>query len=359
MRYFLSSIVTFIFLISCGYEESSVESVTNIDSLALVVQEWKEWAESSDDGLWEGDSSHRIESEQLYTFGGENDVSPPFFYPEAFAVKGDTIFVSDGSTQKLVAFNLSGEILWATAGIGEGPGYFTGVSQLTVLSDKLAVINLRSARIDLFNFSGDWLQSITALNIYDVQNVNDSLFLAVKQTSEEGCILLLNSDGEMVSSFGAWEEHMDGWSANRDLHCAVFNGEFLVLTSYYSDRIEIYDILEQNRILEFSRSLPIDIPKPAVENGLVNFNTVILDVFIGPEGMINTLLRPFSSEKTLDLQNGIADFCVIDRFNFDGEYLDSYVIPTKASLATYENGNLFVANEEESIISVYKISVGN
>ena len=152
---------------------------------------------------------------------------------------------------------------------------------------------------------------------------------------------------------------MDGWGANRDLHCLVYNSELLVLTSYYADRIEIYDIEEESRILEFNRRLPVDIPEPSEENGFVNFNTVILDVFIGPEGMINTLLRPFSTEKTLDLQSGITDFCVIDRFNFEGEYLDSYVVPTKASLATYNNGNLFIANEEESEILVYKISVGN
>ena len=138
MFYFVSFLLVFFLFVSCSFVDRNVELVSTVDSLATTMQEWKEWAESSDEGLWEGDNSHSIVLEHLYTFGGEDDVNTYFFYPEAFAVKGDTVFVSDGSTQKLVCFNLSGELLWSTEGAGEGPGHFSGVSQIAVSDDEIA-----------------------------------------------------------------------------------------------------------------------------------------------------------------------------------------------------------------------------
>jgi len=288
----------------------------------------------------------------------DEDINPPFFFPEAFAVQGDTFFVSDGGTQKLVAFNSDGQTLWSTDGPGEGPGLFSGVSQLDVLGDRISVINLRSARIDFFSTAGGWLNSVPVLNAYDVQMLNDSLIVAVKQTSQEGCAMLLSTSGDTLSIFGQWEEHAEGFSSNRDLHCAVSDSNTLVITSYYSDIIDTYNMNTQTRLNSFCRILPVEIEKPDYHLGRMALNTIILDVFIGPEGMINTLLRPFSLEKSLDLQTGIANCSVVDRFDFQGRYLDSYVLPVFASLVRYENGLLYVCSEQDCTISTYDISVG-
>jgi hypothetical protein len=360
MFYFFVFILIASLSFSCNAEQKTMEIIDSTDSLSIVMNEWKDWAESSADGLWENDSSHMVTLDLLHVYGGPEEVDPPFFYPEAFTVQGDTFFVSDGGAQKLVVFNSQGEILWSTEGPGEGPGLFSGVSQLDVVGDIISVSNLGNSRIDLFSTSGEWLKSIRILSAYDIQFLNDSLMVVVKQTSPEGCVMLLSCDGDTLTSFGRWEEHLGGWGSNRDLHCAVLNSKLLVLTSYYSARIEIYDIAAESLLVDFSRTLPVEIPKPENDNGIVTFNTVILDVFIGPEGMINVLLRPFSPKKTLDLQNeGIADYSVVDRFNILGQYLDSYVIPAPASIATYNDGKLFVGSENECAIFTYKISTGD
>jgi hypothetical protein len=150
MFYFFVFILIASLSFSCNAEQNTMEIIDSTDSLSIVMNEWKDWAESSADGLWENDSSHMVTLDLLHVYGGPEEVDPPFFYPEAFTVQGDTFFVSDGGAQKLVVFNSQGEILWSTEGPGEGPGLFSGVSQLDVVGDIISVSNLGNSRIDLF-----------------------------------------------------------------------------------------------------------------------------------------------------------------------------------------------------------------
>jgi len=51
--YFVSFLLVFFLFVSCSFVDRNVELVSTVDSLA-------KWAESSDEGLWEGDNSHSI-----------------------------------------------------------------------------------------------------------------------------------------------------------------------------------------------------------------------------------------------------------------------------------------------------------
>lgn len=70
--------------------------------------------------------------------------------------------------------------------------------------------------------------------------------------------------------------------------------------------------------------------------------------------MINIPLRPISLERTSETDNGNwADVTVIDRFDYDGNYLDCYVIPTICDQMIYYDGELFVSNWIECSIYRY------
>ncbi|NOQ23408.1 MAG: hypothetical protein GQ565_12285 [Candidatus Aegiribacteria sp.] len=352
-------ILIVIILCSCAEpHENNKDSIVS-DSLSIILREWKEWSERTDEGLWEDDSEHKVTLEMLQVYGGSEAIDPPFYYIESFAVKGDTIFVSDRSTERLVAFDLDNQVLWTTEGFGEGPGHFSGISQLDVYNDVIAVANMGNGRVDIFSTDGKWSQSIQVISPYDLEILNDSVLIVVKQTSPEGCVMLLNMNGDTLSTFGAWEDHLEGFSANRDLHCTMVDSEHLVINSYYTNRMEIYSLYTNCMISSFNRTLPVEIPEPQSENGMISLNTFLLDIFIGPEGMINVLLRPFTPDKSIDtMTEDIVNLSIVDRFNHQGQYLDSYVIPVSTSQVIYSNGILYAGSALECAIYSFNVMIG-
>ncbi|PIE52498.1 hypothetical protein CSA37_06845 [Candidatus Fermentibacteria bacterium] len=357
VKLFFASLCLLI-LISCGSGSPSVEDTSAPDSISLVIEEWKNWAESSDDGLWEGDSSHSLTISLLKSYGGPDDIDPPFYYPEGLAVAGDTVFITDNNTQKLVAIDESGEVLWETEGLGEGPGHFTAISQVNVNDHFIAVTDLGNARVDFFNRAGEWLQSVPALSAYDVHFLDDSLAVVAKYTTSE-CFLVVSVTGDTLSTFGSWADHLEGWPSNRDLHIDL-KDSLLIVTSYYSDRIEIYDLQKDSMTAAFARDLPFEFSGPENDGGMISLTPVILDVYTGPEGMINVLYRPFNEDKCVEFAiENLADISVIDRYNYDGEYLDSYIIPKNVTQATYDNGKLYAINDIESMLDIYSIECNN
>lgn len=341
--------------ISCMSEESPSHSI-EADSIKKELGEWKAWAESSDNGLWEGNASHSLSLELLNVYGGEENTIPAFFSVESFDVSGDTIFISDKQAQQLVAINFQGCVLWKSGGLGEGPGFFSGIAQLDVNSEYIAVANAGNARVDLFSRSGEWVNSISVLTPYDVDFLNDSVLVVVTQTSPEGFLRVFNLTGDIISVSGQWATHLEGWTANRDLHCKAIDECHIVVNSWYSNRNEIHSLVSPDSVLFFNRILPVDIPEPSGSGGMVSFNTFLLDVCVGPEGMINVLLRPFTTDRTIKIQgDNIARVGIVDRFDREGNYLDSYVIPTTCGEMIYYNGELFVSNWIECSIYRYKV----
>ncbi|PIE52961.1 hypothetical protein CSA37_03335 [Candidatus Fermentibacteria bacterium] len=324
------------------------------------MNEWKDWAEGSDTGLWVNDSLHRVSVCEIARYGGDESMNPPFYKPEALDVCGDMIYIADGGTQKLVAINHNGEVVWETEGIGEGPGHFNSISQVDATTEIVAVSDIANARVDLFSIEGEWLNSVPVIHPYDIQIYRDTTVMVAKYALEgDNCFKIMNLSGDLLSSFGYWEEHGNGWSSNRDLHFAI-KDSVAVLTSYYTDRIELYDINSEMLISSFTRELPFDYPRPENDNGFTTFSTVILDVYIGPERMINVVYRPFTPDKTVDLSSvEFGEMTVIDRFNYSGEYLDSYVIPDNATQVVYENNQLYSLNEFESTLTIYEVGIGS
>lgn len=343
----------------CVQSDQSVnENALNSDAQVLV--EWKEWAESTDEGLWEDDLEHQVHFEHITQLGGEVDEGSPLFtYVESFCVQGDTIFITDSAKEEVIAVTSSGEILWSIGGPGEGPGLFSGIGQIDVMGDVIAVVNQANSRVDILSTDGEWQTSFQVMIPYDVSMVSDGQMAVAMHTSATGCIVYCSTAGNTIAKFGTWSEHMEGWASNRDLHCTIADSKTLVLTSYYSNRVELYDLLNEQRIKSFHRTLPFHLEGTTENNGMISFQTVILDVFIGPEGMINVLLRPFADNKTVDLVNhqhsGIA---VVDRFDYSGQYLDSYIIPAPASQVCYSQGVLYASCESECSIQLFRVRVG-
>ena len=355
----LSFLCSVVFSSFCSCSQSSSEtSDAKADNLYRVLSEWKEWAEASDDGIWEGDSTHNLSFELLRIYGGEIEQEPNFFSIESFAVSGDTIFIADDQTQHLTAIDFNGDLLWKVGGVGEGPGLFSGIGQIAVNKNYIIVSNMKNSRIDLFSKAGEWLKSIHAQLPFDVLFIDDTTFIVVSYQIANGIVHIYSISGERISSFGdaeAFPTSSIGW-INRDLHCALIKPDLLVVNSYYSDHIEIYSIKDECLLHRFGRNLPLDIDENRIREGATFLTTFLLDVFVGPEGMINVPLRPISPERTIETTNhNIENISIVDRYDVNGNYLDSYIIPTIGGDMIYYNDELFVANWIECSIYRYKV----
>lgn len=330
------------------------------DSLYAELLEWKTWAESSSEGLWENNLEYSIILRSDWAIG-EDELQPPFYAIESFDVSGNTLFVADPASQKLIALREDGTNLWTLGQPGEGPGSFSCIGQIEVGSSLILVSNMDNSRIDIVSRDGEWLNSISLYQPYDIQFYQDSLIIAASLSDPDRLINILNLDGDLVSSFGSWDDPSgDLPFCNRNLHIALSEDSLLAVSSYYSSYIQIYDLTTTELIAGFQRETPltnVDIEMHS-DGETHNFSLPIhhLDVFEGPSGMLNVLLRPFTTNKEIATSSEeIATIAVIDRFNWSGEYLDSYAIPTIAGQVIFRDGQLYVSDEMNSTLRCYII----
>lgn len=336
------------------------DGVQEPDSLGLLLADWSEWAEGSDDGLWEHDGSRALHLIELSSFGGD-EPSPPFFSIESFDVSGDTIFITDRQSEQLTALrSTDGSVLWRTGQPGEGPGCFTSIGQVDCSGGLIAVANQGMGRIDLFSRDGTWLESMPSMQPYDLCFVEDSVLAVVSLADPEALVTLVRVDGETLSAFGTWDHPSAALPpANRILHCALVAPGILAVTSYYANHIQIMDLCGDSMICSFSRDLPVDIPEPVIggSGGMTTFSlqTWILDVAAGPSGTIDVLLRPFDDDRQTvegpDFEP--AGVSIVDRFDLEGGYLDSYAIPGSIGALLYSDSVLYAADWQESRLVIY------
>jgi hypothetical protein len=109
------------------------------------------------------------------------------------------IVVADGSSQEILLFDESGDLLQRVAGKGNGPGEFTQLLALTVgVEDSLYAYDHRQRRISVFNNAGEFARSVT---LQGLEGLGRQIDLGVLR------------GGEIVGAFQPW---VDGTGLVRD-----------------------------------------------------------------------------------------------------------------------------------------------
>ena len=325
-------------------------------------QSWKDWAESSDVGLWEGDISKCIKFDLIRTYGDDISSGDMLFTSiEAFAVSGDTIFVSDQCMEELVAFDLDGNLLWRFGEKGEGPGHFARIGQVAVSSTSIAVANINNSRVELISRSGKYIGTIPIQTPYDLCYLDDSTLVIISHHESNSIIHVRSIYGEVLADYGEWVSALSNFRGNRNFHCVVIDDRHLYVNSYYENKVNCIDLLSKTQINEFSRILPMEIPANEARsdgNGMAfRLYPVMLDIFAGPENQVNVLLRPISEDgNALFEPEDQAQISIIDRFSIEGNYLDSYIVPIYAGQAVFTDSNeLFLSHEAECLLYRYEV----
>ncbi|MEA3267168.1 MAG: hypothetical protein U9P42_09550 [Candidatus Fermentibacteria bacterium] len=321
-------------------EVSVIETVEALPTVPDSVARWIDWAEKSGEGLWE-DGSHRFILEESIVYGGQE--IPPFFNVEGFDFKGDTLFVSDPADQSLAAVSLTtGEQIWKVGEQGEGPGHFNGICEIASGPSRIAVCDMSNSRVTLLNYSGQFLGNIPIQCPFDVMWKGDTLF--VLSLAENKPLNMYNADGEFLGSCGELPEELDLLAyANRHLHGMLTpDGNVLVISRFVGGIWEIDPTTGTTEL--FSE---ISLPQGEMVNDLASGSFMVLcrDVFIGPDGMVNVILPVFTEEGGNLFDGGeMQQTTAVHRYNWDGDYLDSWVIDGTVGVVLIHRNLLYSAD---------------
>lgn len=335
MRSMLFASLFMMVISSCTSDTESTQNDTVINRAIMsdTCFAWKTFFESSDVGLWEDDSSHFLTFTDVSYLVNPDDEFPLVYNPYALCANHDTVFVADLATQKIHAIDRRGNQLWEIGGEGEGPGEFPYISTIAVSSIYVAAINNRLGRVDFFLRNGDYSHSHPLQHAQDIVAIDDTTFIVGSTNSSEGDLHLLSSSRGVVESFG--EIPQDHYTNIRrlDLIRLCFNGaDRVAVFNRYEGFISIYEINSGNCVYSGRRTYPMlpTPPMPLDEAGRHRHFPVGGNCFVGAEGMLNVTLPNVMNDSTFISTPDYMDYApvtVVDRYDWDGNYLDSYCLP--------------------------------
>lgn len=361
----LTALCSVIASCGCAGDDASSPSGSNegtpSDSALAVQREWVEYLESSDDGLWEDSEEHRLEYSGAGPFITGDALELAVFSPFALCCAGDTVFVTDAGPRQVVALDSSGGVLWKTGGQGEGPGLFAHMSTLAVSDRYVAVLNYALGRVDFLLRDGSYSHSISIAVPQDITAIDDTTFAVASSAQPGGHIHILDSEEGIVSSFG--EASIQGYRdvPRMDLMrlCYGENGRIAVFNRY-EGLIAIYDINTGDPIYMGSREYPAVISGPGMVTNNNGGSSMLYcplggNAFCGPEGMLNVLMCNYMEDGSFACDPAYRDFAPVspvDRYDWNGNYLDSYCLPGSCInyVAGLPDGSLIGRNFAEGVL---------
>jgi hypothetical protein len=350
-----------------GEINGTLAIVTDLDTL----QKWQDWAMSSDEGLWKNDPSQKITMTLLRTYGGEDNPNPQFFTVKWMEVSGDTLFISDRARECLVCMNSDGEVLWEYGEPGEGPGHFTCIGSIAVSDSWIAVCNTIGDRVELISRAGEPIDTYSLMNPLCVVTVSDEEFVVLSRAEYGGDIHLYNIHEGHTASFGEcpWPGGEVTSRSTNEYSAVCVDTRYLVMNDFYTYRLFLFDLDEQELISSFIREHPSgNLPVSSMtqmDDGSVSglFFFVLGKLFVCPCGVINIKLAAIQKDGTVISSRetiGPAPVTIIDRYSMNGEYLDSYCIPLpNCTEFRYSEPYLYVAQSNTGTIYQFSVDGGH
>jgi hypothetical protein len=343
--------------LGCANQRSPHTSSEPLDASGQSVAEWREYMQSSDDGQWENDESHAIRYNRSGTINDPESVTPLFYQPRAICARGDTIYVTETATMKIMAVDTLGNILWEAGGLGEGPGLFPMVTTVAASDRYIAAPNYMQGSIEIFNRDGTYFNSITFSEAQDIAAISDTSFIVASDEEPGGHLHIVTVAGERLSSFGEAPLHNYTDIPRMDLMRICFSGtDRVAIFNRYEGLLNIYDINTRECIYSGGRSYPMSVQPPMwQEDGTSRNASVGGGAFMGNEGMINFLIPNLMEDGSFFSDpdyNDFAPITAVDRYDWNGNYLDTYCLPDTCInyAAPLSNGRLAVKSYAEGCI---------
>ncbi|PIE51082.1 hypothetical protein CSA37_01250 [Candidatus Fermentibacteria bacterium] len=324
--------------------------------------------ESSSDGLWEDSSQYNLNITRLHHFGGEDDPNPQFYYPVFVKVEGDTIFVTDAALQSLICIDSTGSVLWTFGEAGEGPGHFAGIGQVDVCGDYIAVVNNGLSAIELLHRDGTYVRRLSIDRPQDVSFVDSTHILVFSKIHDGGDVhcLDINTDS-ILFSFGCeeWEQWPNSGSVY-EIYGLYLEPATVVYLSHFEMKMFFADFENSHCFSTEIRELPFSITEHGHsydEDSNMRFDIaypLYRSMSIGPHGEINTIFTNLMSNGEMYGPGNNSDYppvTVIDRFDVNGNYLDSYCLPDSSICIIDYNGNGYMVGIQAHTGTIFGYSI--
>ncbi|MCK5132185.1 MAG: hypothetical protein KAR40_08565 [Candidatus Sabulitectum sp.] len=328
---------------------------TSLAEYTLAV--WKEWAQASDEGLWVNSPERQVVLREVSTLGG--DAFALFYSPVDIAISGDTLFVTDSSTESVVCLNAAtNELIWKFGEPGEGPGHFSGITHIAVSNSRVFVNNQQNSRITVLDKHGDYQGDISIATPYDLTVVNDTVLVVLSLAEGKLINLYHTVTLEKIDAFGEWETTLEQnvVYSNRNLYVTPLPDSRIAVGSFYESVITIYDLKNEQIETSFFRNTPLT--PPANEGGILYIHCN--DICSSSDSLLYVLLPVVTIDKTLSTCRGdmprIASIGLIDRYTLDGRYCDTVLAPETCCGTIEINGDYIYAIDcLEGFIRIYEI----
>jgi len=372
MKYF---VLLIIILISCGdapevsTEESTEYTESPYSCHPDTLEKWKEWAQNSDEGLWEEDPDHSITLTYTRSYAGEEDATPAFYSIRDLEIAGDSIFIADHKGFRIVCMGVDGSVIWDSGEQGEGPGHYNSIYSIAVNDEYVLAADAGLNKVEILDRSGELLELVTVLNPNDVLFINDSTFAVLSSLEPGGDVHVYRCSGEKLFSFGEgyWYDLPENliMRTQDSFNCLMMSDSVLLVSRWETYHIYPYHIGSRNVQSDIARPYPSEAMPPDIrfDDGVMNgmFYRNMGKLFIGPEGMLNVELPGFSTSGDILTGRNEERGCVkiVDRYDWDWNYLDSYCIPFNGGVQAYsEEYGYFVHDYETETLLRFTAQVG-
>jgi hypothetical protein len=367
MKLLIVLISIYINIIACNSSSGSEDVVSISDSLSALhdtLDKWESYMESSSDGIWEDSIQYSFELERTTQLGGEYCANPPFYNPWFVVMTGDTLLVVDEATQSLVCMDTTGTVFWKFGEAGEGPGYFAGIGQVDVYGDTIAVINNGLSFIELLDREGVLIERLSIARPQDIEFIDSRNLLVFSKDQPGGDVHLLDTRNDsVICSFGDGEwEYWPTSGARYEIWGEFISPDKVAYISHFEKKLVFASIVDHTSYHTNVRNLPFTITPHGYHIDEEN-NTrtdiafpLYRSMFIGPSGQINIVFCNLMADGNMYGPGNTQDrppVTVVDRFNFDGEYLDSYCIPDSSINCVYYNGDGYMLGIQSPTGTIY------
>lgn len=299
-------------------------------------------------------SSPFVKLKEIYSIGSKNS-SDVFIDIEGITTDEKYLYVTDKALYKYVCYDKkNGRKVFEAGKRGTNNGEFRGPGTIAANSNRIAVADFGSSRIQLFVkekfLSGFNSKGITVSTCFDSKN---NLWVSTYSASSENNLFKYSSDGSLDETITLKNSSSDMWD------CIFFfaldkKNSILVCTFYSRNIVEIWQT-NGKFIKSFSvPGLPAKVPRRNIEVKKSFFTNslsapdgnIFVDVEIDQEGFIYLLTGDFS-------ENPYQEVYVC---NIRGEFLGQFTLPEKSTQMCIDDNKLYCVTNNKSVVRVYDFS---
>jgi hypothetical protein len=306
------------------------------------------------------------------------DESGKFFlqYPAEIKMAPDgSFFISDW--EQLIQLDKQGRFIRNFYRKGQGPGELNYVSNFVVQENKLIVHSNSPNKIVWFDLQGELIKELSLQKMgsrADLQFYNDGTFYLIKsgmpsppeklEVMEIPQILIeisekMNEQKELISFPLKALVAGGAWVSGSSILSIPFKDRYLFVSHTQEYMVNLYDCKSRVLLRNFNRSFK-RVKRPKDSGGAA----IIIDgTRHEPPGSdyLNDISGLFIYKDKLWVRTSLKDEkngYLFDVFDFDGLYVDCFYLPTDGSLMATQGDSIFVREKDpKELIHIVKYKV--